>query len=348
MEETGVTITWAPDHHESFYSWTFLEHYLHNNGRKRTVNRQTWGARIRENPPSVGFPEVMNSDSGMAKMTDLILRFGFVFVDDTPFDDAVHTKRLLERIGPIRETHYGGFYDFIPDMAKADTAYSNMALPAHTDTTYFTDPAGLQAFHLLSHTPSPDAPDATGGESLLVDGFHVAEALRRESQVDFRKLMSTGVPWHASGNQGVTITTERLHPVIEVENIGDPNSPIEKIRWNNDDRGVKTHPKASICKSTDEIWIPSVLPLKASAKQAIGWYNAAAKWEEILRRSNSEYWFQLRPGRTLIFDNHRVLHGRSAFTGLRRIVFVVNKDDFMSRWRNSNLPREEVLAQVIG
>lgn len=167
------------------------------------------------------------------------LRFGFVFVDDTPFDDAIHTKRLLERIGPIRETHYGGFYDFIPDMAKADTAYSNIALPAHTDTTYFTDPAGLQAFHLLSHTPAPDDPEATGGESLLVDGFHAAETLRGEDMSDFQELVRTGLPWHASGNKGVTITSERLHPVIEIEETRDPGSPINKIRWNNDDRGGK-------------------------------------------------------------------------------------------------------------
>lgn len=74
------------------------------------------------------------------------MQYGLVFVNGTPFDDATHTKRLLERIGPIRETHYGGFYDFVPDMAKADTAYTNIALPAHTDTTYFTEPAGVSRF----------------------------------------------------------------------------------------------------------------------------------------------------------------------------------------------------------
>lgn len=123
------------------------------------------------------------------------------------------------------------------------------------------------------------------------------------------------------------------------------------------------------------------------------WYFAAAKWEEILRSKELEYWYQLRPGTTVIFNNHRVLHGRSAFTGLRRIcggysefflflssfllidestrredrlswrlstalasgaetnscdAAAVSMDDFVSRWRNSNLPREEVLAQVIG
>lgn len=169
-----------------------------------------------------------------------------MFVDDTPFDDAVHTKHLLERIGPIRETHYGGFYDFVPDMAKADTAYTNIALSAHTDTTYFTDPAGLQAFHLLSHTPSPDLPEAAGGESLLVDGFHAAEVLRSESKSSFEELARTNLSWHASGNKGVTITTEQLFPVIELENMARPNSRIRKVRWNNDDRGGELLPEDQV------------------------------------------------------------------------------------------------------
>lgn len=203
------------------------------------------------------------SEDGMAKLMDLLvrrdvlsshrteltivvqMRYGLVFVDETPFDDAVHTKRLLERIGPIRETHYGGFYDFVPDMAKADTAYTNIALPAHTDTTYFTDPAGLQAFHMLSHTPSPNEPagtPASGGESLLVDGFHAAEILRQEDFKAFERLSYFGVPWHASGNQGVTITPDELQPVIQrrMEAGGIRlASSLLRIRWNNDDRGGK-------------------------------------------------------------------------------------------------------------
>lgn len=172
------------------------------------------------------------------------MRFGFVFVDNTPFDDPIHTKKLLERIGPIRETHYGGFYDFVPDMAKADTAYTNIALPAHTDTTYFTDPAGLQAFHLLSHTPPPDAPVgevASGGESLLVDGFNAASILETESPRFFPILNSYPVPWHASGNKGINISSDQMFPVLEMA--ANPQklkpSPIFRVRWNNDDRGGK-------------------------------------------------------------------------------------------------------------
>lgn len=55
-----------------------------------------------------------------------------------------------------------------------DTAYSSQALNAHTDGTYLEDMPGLQAFHCLH------ADVSGGGKTLLVDGFKVANALRRE------------------------------------------------------------------------------------------------------------------------------------------------------------------------
>ncbi|CAN8095694.1 unnamed protein product [Discula destructiva] len=342
-ETNGLRIIWNHENHESFYDWAFVERYGDAGCRPPpnvSSQRHLWGSEIANARPTVEYEEVMDSSSeaGMAKLMGQLMRFGLAFVENTPFDDAVHTKRLLERIGPIRETHYGGFYDFVPDMAKADTAYTNIALPAHTDTTYFTDPAGLQAFHILSHTPPPDAPEGTqpsGGKSLLVDGFRAAKILRKERPKMFDVLATKGVPWHASGNQGITITPDEEKPVIRLASahkrlMAQDPFMISQIRWNNDDRGVNP-------------------PRGRKGTKAASWYMAAAKWNEILKRESSEFWFQLRPGQTLIFDNHRVLHGRSAFTGLRRVCGAyVNRDDFVSRWRNTNFPREEVLAQVIG
>lgn len=266
-DHRGLTVTFTSprppplDKHTSFYDWDFLGRYLApNHSRSRpnsrappNYNRQTWGSEIAHNPPTVDYEQVMASDSnhGLAKLMDSIARFGLVFVDNTPFDDAVHTKKLLERIGPIRETHYGGFYDFIPDMAKADTAYTNIALPAHTDTTYFTDPAGLQAFHLLSHTAPANASEGegpSGGQSLLVDGYRALDILQSEASKAWHALRDNPVPWHASGNEGVTITPRRLYPVFDY---GDPRTQCEHIviRWNNDDRGGKKFPLDSLSAS---------------------------------------------------------------------------------------------------
>ena len=43
-------------------------------------------------------------------------------------------------------SHYGGFWDFTSDLKHSDTAYTPLPLPAHTDTTYYGQSAGLQLF----------------------------------------------------------------------------------------------------------------------------------------------------------------------------------------------------------
>lgn len=186
---------------------------------------------------------------------------------------------MLEKIAFIRQTHYGGFYDFIPDLAMADTAYTNIALPAHTDTTYFSDPAGLQAFHMLSHEAPPGKPAPSdgelGGKSLLVDGFHAANILLEEDPTAYAVLAKVRLPWHASGNEGITISPDKRYPVLELD---ETSGKLARVRWNNDDRGVVPF--------TDEV-------------SPAEWYAAARKWDSILRRPDVEYWVQLKPGQVL-------------------------------------------------
>ncbi|KAK0635243.1 hypothetical protein B0T17DRAFT_35738 [Bombardia bombarda] len=256
-----------------------------------------------------------DNDNGVKEMLTKIRNWGYVFVDGTPYDDPEATKALLERIAFIRVTHYGGFYDFTPNLAMADTAYTNLALAAHTDTTYFSDPAGLQAFHLLSHQPAPDAnPDdavASGGKSLLVDGYRAAFVLKARNPKAFHILSTVGLQWQANGNEGISISPYKLFPVIE---LGD-NGELHRIRWNNDDRGA--------------------VPF-GQAFSPTEWYEAAREWDKIIRSKEAERWVQLEPGKTLIFDNWRVLHGRSAFSGIRRICGgYINRDDYISRWKNT-------------
>ena len=208
----------------------------------------------------------------------------------------------------------GGFYDFTSDLTMKDMAYTSLALGAHTDTTYFTDPAGLQMFHLLSHT------EGTGGASLLVDGFNAAHRLRRESPESWDILRAVPILWHASGNEGITITPSHRFPVLGTNsNVGTGSTHgiegLLQIRWNNDDRGLVP------VRENDPI-------------SATKWYEAARKFDAILKEDDMQYWAQLKPGRPLIFDNWRVLHGRSAFSGKRRICGGYGKST--GPFRNGN------------
>lgn len=157
-------------------------------------------------------------------------------------------------------------------MAKKDSAYTQLALGAHTDTTYFSDPAGLQTFHLLSHT------DGDGGSSLLVDGFKAAETLRRESPEAYETLCRVKIRGHASGNEKVKFMTDLAYPVLATTEARPGEARLRQVRWNNDDRA------ALVARDPDEI---------------ARFYAAAKKWVEILRRPESEYWEQLKPGRPL-------------------------------------------------
>ena len=282
-----------------------------------------WGSEIEASPPSVHYDEIMADDKGVGKWTAKIVstfpalfgerglldhlqrEYGFCYVDGCPID-AEKTKELLERISFIRITHYGGFYDFTSDLTMKDTAYTNLALPAHTDTTYFTDPAGLQMFHLLSHT------FGEGGDSLLVDGFHAARVLHQNFPSCFRAMADTPIGWHASGNKGITITPATRYPVFNFAASKQVETPrLLQVRWNNDDRGTVGFRRTE--SDTGE-----------------NWFVAARHFNDILKQKDMAYWAKYKPGRPVIFDNWRVLHGRSAFTGKRRMCGGYSKSTLCS------------------
>lgn len=143
-----------------------------------------------------------------------------------------------------------------------------MALDAHTDNTYFTDPAGLQMFHLLSHN------EGEGGKSLLVDGVSAVQELKRISLKSYYILKITKVGAHASGNQGISIVPAfRKFPTI----VNDRSDGIFQIRWNNADRAIDNF----------------------GDTPAEAWYDAARQWATVLKDPKFQYWEQLRPGRPL-------------------------------------------------
>jgi len=244
-----------------------------------------------------------DDDKGLFKWLSNIDKFGFSFVNGIPPTPEA-TEKLTQRIGFIRETQYGKFWDFTSDLAKGDIAYTMLALGAHTDTTYYTDPCGLQLFHLLSHT------DGSGGASLLVDGFYVASILKELHPDVYALLSKVKIPAHAAGESTALYRPSPAsgYPVLSHDEL---TGELTQVRWNNDDRSVMNHLDPALVE---------------------GWYNAIRAWHKCLTSPDSEFWFQLQPGTAVVFDNHRVLHGRSAFDGNRRICGAyIGVDEYRSK-----------------
>lgn len=254
----------------------------------------------------------MQDESSVGEWCMKIHTFGLCFVENTPVSPEA-TQALIERIAFIRETHYGAFWDFTADLSVNDTAYSDIAIPLHTDGTYFTDPPGLQLFHLLKH-------DGEGGITTLCDSFQAASILKEQYPLYYEILSTVGVPTHSAGDVFVQPSFPR--PILNLDDKGN----LIQTRWNASDRST----------------------MRIDPELMERFYAAIQKWTEIIESPENELYHKLVPGECLIFDNWRVLHSRrTAFTGERRMCGgYINRDDFMSRLKLLNFEKNDLLESL--
>ncbi len=296
-----LTITWdRDDQPRAEIPVDFLRTHRHptRSDDSIAVERVLWdGESILDDWPVVEHDAVMTDDAAAAEWLDRIARFGFCIVSGTPTTMAA-TEALARRIGYVRETIFGGMWEFQADLSRADTAYTNHTLRPHTDGTYSEDAPGLQLLHCLAF-------DGTGGESTMVDGFRVAAQLRVAEPELYDVLSNIEVPGRYVGD-GVHLRADR--PVFRHGSDG----VLEQVSFNNADRA------------------PFSLPIDEMRR----FYDALRAFE---RRVNDErlQWRRVnRPGDALVFDNWRVLHGRLGYTGHRHLCgCYVNREDFLSRRR---------------
>lgn len=327
-----ILIVWDQDDHESEYSFDWLCLHSYNpvlvpvdqkvKGEKETLKMNYWSvADISKGLPTVDFKEVMNSSDetdGEEAIKDWCLKIwqnGFCLIDNVPVTPE-DTEKLCEKLMFIRPTHYGGFWDFTSDLSKNDTAYTNFDISSHTDGTYWSDTPGLQLFHLLYH-------DGEGGTTSLVDAFRCAQILKETHPESFDLLTKIPIPAHSAGEEKVCIQPDIPQPVFKLDNQGQ----LIQVRWNQSDR------------STMNNW--------SNPQDVPKFYKAIKHWYSIISDKENEFFYQLKPGQCLIFDNWRCFHSRTEFTGKRRLCGAyINRDDFVSRLKLLNVGRQYVLDSI--
>ncbi len=255
------------------------------------------GAALGQAPLEVPYEAVMQSEEGVRRWLSTIATYGFAVVTGTPAT-AVATEALIRHVGYVRETIFGGFWEFTADLSKADMAYTNLHLSAHTDGTYSHDAPGLQMLHCLSF-------DGAGGDSTLVDGFKIADVMQSTEPELFEVLCDVAIPAQYIGD-GAHLVAAR--PVFR----HDHNGTLVQVSYNNSDRA------------------PFLLPADEMAQL----YAALRAFDNLANDESMQWRHVLRPGEALLFDNWRVLHGRRAYTGTRTMCGAyLNHEDFESRLR---------------
>lgn len=294
-----LLITWLGEHRPSSLPVAFLEAFRTPRAARARIDiaRTLWDAESIRPTPTIAHDDVMSSDDALVEWLLLVATFGFAIVEGTP-PTAAATEALARRVGYVRETIFGGFWEFTDDLSKADTAYTNLELLSHTDGTYSHDAPGLQLLHCLHF-------DGTGGQSTMVDGFRIAAELREHAPQHAEVLRNVAIPGQYIGD-GAHLMSAR--PVLRHDHTGE----LVQVSYNHADRA----------------------PFLLAHDEMVAVYDALHAFDRLANDVRLQWRHTLAPGEAMLFDNWRVLHGRAAYTGSRRLCGAyLNHEDFESRLR---------------
>ena len=283
--ETEVNIVWSGDGHQSSYNSRWLRNHCYSETERslRKHRPVLWDASIADSGPCAYFEQARANPQARLNLLQTVNDLGFCKITNAP-TQASQSSQLIELIGHQRQSHYGT-YKLARKKAVDNVGDTTDALDPHIDETYRLSHVGITIFQVLH-------PSSNGGDSTLVDGFEAVRRLRESSPDDFELL--TKLP----------ITNHRF----DEANSGDRDPrwyvtqlPLIRLDSENNVCGVHFNER-------------QIAPLDLPAELIGPCYKALRKIFNILYAPELRLTFKLKAGEGLVFNNQRILHGRTGFT----------------------------------
>ncbi len=261
---------------------------------------EVWTAdRFRE-PQTHHGPEVLADDDAMLAFLSDVTRFGLARLEG-----LATTKELLAdlggRIGALRDTNFGVTWPVSVDLKPTSTANTSLPLPPHSDLPTRETPPGFQLLHCLVNT-------CGGGLSTMADGYAVVQYLQDHEPEHYEAL--TTLNW-VFFNRSPQHDHRWSGPIIDATT---PGAPLT-LRAFHPVRGFPDMPIADQPRA----------------------YAALRAFSQLGGSDAFQIRYPFRPGDLVMFDNRRILHGRTAIdaNGGRRELHgtYIDHDEVYSRLR---------------
>ncbi|XP_027871585.1 gamma-butyrobetaine dioxygenase [Xiphophorus couchianus] len=307
-KDSKVSIVW-PDQHMSVFDAEWLKKRCFSDAARQAMQeelflneRYYWDATLRI--PQVDFQEVLHDDGAALAWLLALRRVGIVHLKGAPAEQG-QVARLAERIGYLRLTFYGHTWQVQDKSMANNVAYTSGKLSLHTDYPALHFAPGVQFLHCINQAKE-------GGESEVVDGFHMAEQLQREDPEAFRTLTSLRVDFTDTGTDYCDFMLQSKNRIIDVDSEG----KVTKINYNNATRD-------------------SVLDLPLHQVQPF--YRALKAYVDIMNRPENVVTYTMKPGDIVTFDNWRLLHGRKSY---------ISRPDRLRHLEGAYLDWDEVMSRL--
>ena len=295
----SIDILWSDLRKPINYSKEFLEKNIINLKKSKSLVN-LWKAKEINKKVYIDFNDAV-SKSGFKKLLKNIHGYGFSVITNCQ-KNLGSVEKITKKIGYVRQSIFGGLWSFESNKDMADSAYTQDELRPHTDSTYSYDAPGRQLLLCSKYI-------AEGGESILVDGFKIADEIKKKNKELFKILSSVEVKGQYFGD-GVLLEAER--PVLKLNS----KNELIQVSFNNYDRA----------------------PFRLENKLTLKFYESIRKFDKLVNDKKYQWRHILKPGELLIFNNWRILHGRGSFTGTRKMLgCYINKEDFDSSCKIHNI-----------
>jgi gamma-butyrobetaine dioxygenase len=226
-------------------------------------------------PPAERYDDVAADRASLRRWLAAIAGYGFAVLRGVPLADGA-VADVAELFGHVRVTNYGRVFDVSVRVDATNLADTALGLSLHTDNAYRIPPPTVQLLHCL-------ASSASGGETILADGFRAVRLLGA-----WARSALAARPIRFAYRDGSAELAADV-PVVLL----DPDGAPAALHLNNRSKGVPAG-------SPDEV---------------ARWYAAYFELLALLEAPEAQVVFRLEPGDLVAFDNTRVLHGRTAFSG---------------------------------
>ena len=299
-----LVIQWNEGDHTSSYDpdWLRENCYTLKSKQKYISPYKLWDSSLQTNlfSISIDHDEIISSDKGLIKWLEILHHKGIAIVKNTPIKKE-SAFPALNRISHTRETFFKTPFEVINVPKPNNSAYSAHALNNHMDLPWFETPPGYQFLHCLINS-------AEGGDSSAVDGFAVADYLRKSEKEIFETLLSVPLKFRDKD--------------YTQESIRGFHAPAISLTKDNDYNDIRF----SVATMDTLDCHPDIMDKV---------YKAHHRFGNLLHDDRFQIKFRLNPGDIFSFNNRRVLHGRTAFdpnSGHRHLQgYYIDRDEILGR-----------------
>ena len=288
LEDNFIKINWKPDNHLSQYDITWLKNNNYykdkpNNVQQlENVEKSGFGASFKNH--QFNFEYIMNDSKALSESIDCLISSGLVIFKNDSGNPPDYDQVVMRLAGFTDRSYFGDYFDLEtkPRASTDSVSFSAKPLHLHTDIPYYITPPDFQFLLALSVSEQGLGKGATQ----FVDGLPVAEHMRQNYPEEFETLSTVGVTYRAPYPWSSKVY-EHVTPIIKL----DQDGRIESL-YNN--------PSKMFFENISYDQMPIL-------------YRAYHTFKRLLAESQTLYQHRWQTGDMVIYDNHRIFHGRDGF-----------------------------------